>query len=198
MINRKFIQILSCTILCLFAAPAFAQAPTILQVADRTSVDGGATKHQSRLAKSDGQGDYMEEANMSASEQTSDSTPLITGIGGLFFRSENPEVLRDWYAELLGIAPPPTSYDQEPWMQSAGPTVFAPFEHDTDYFGDPSNQFMVNFRVRDLDAMAEVLRARGVEVAIDPQQYPNGRFARIYDPEGNAIELWEPASSSDE
>ena len=79
------------------------------------------------------------------------------------------------------------------WQQSAGPTVFAPFPANTDYFGSPQQAWMVNFRVRNLDAMAEQLRAAHIEVNVDPQAYPQGRFARLHDPDGNPIELWEPA-----
>ncbi|MCK5744934.1 MAG: VOC family protein, partial [Oricola sp.] len=63
---------------------------------------------------------------------------------------------------------------------------------DTSYFGDPKNQWMINFRVKDLDAMAAQLRAGGTTVEIDPEEYPNGRFAQLFDPEGNPIQLWQP------
>ena len=115
----------------------------------------------------------------------------VLGIGGLFFRSEDPDALAAWYRDALGIDLVPSDYDTEPWSQQAGPTVFAPFRSDTSYY--PSQQqTMVNFRVRDVDAMAEQLRAKGAEVTVDPETYPNGRFARTHDPDGNAIELWEP------
>jgi len=117
----------------------------------------------------------------------------ILGIGGLFFRSRDPKSLAAWYETHFGITQTPASYDQPSWRQQAGVTVFAPFDHDTDYFGDKQNQWMVNFRVRNLDAMAAQLQAAGISVKIDPTAYPNGRFARVYDPEGNPIELWEPA-----
>lgn len=117
----------------------------------------------------------------------------VSGIGGLFFRARDPESLARWYAAHLGVTPVPTSYEDRPWRQEAGPTVFAPFPADTDHFGRPGQQWMVNFRVRDLDAMATQLRAAGVAVEIDPTAYPNGRFAHLEDPEGNRIELWQPA-----
>jgi predicted enzyme related to lactoylglutathione lyase len=116
----------------------------------------------------------------------------VTGIGGLFFRSQNPAALGQWYQEHLGIALVPGDYGQKPWSQEAGPTAFAPFPHDTDYFGRADKQWMINLRVHDLDAMVEQLRAAKIEVSVDPQSYPNGRFARLHDPEGNPIELWEP------
>ena len=110
----------------------------------------------------------------------------------MFFRAKDPVALARWYEERLGVAPVPTDYDESPWQQEAGPTAFAPFPHDTDYFGAPRVAWMVNFRVRDLEAMIAQLRAAGVAVEPDPQSYPNGRFARLQDPEGNPIELWEP------
>jgi glyoxylase I family protein len=116
----------------------------------------------------------------------------VTGIGGVFFRARDPDGLARWYHEKLGVDPVPADYGGKCWTQQAGPTVFAPFPADTEYFGGKEQAWMANFRVRDLDAMAAQLRAQGVEVKIDPESYPNGRFARIHDPEGNPIELWEP------
>ena len=117
----------------------------------------------------------------------------VTGIGGLFFRAKDPESLARWYEEHLGVRPVPKSYEESPWRQEAGATVFAPFPADTDYFGRPEQQWMVNFRVGDLGPMVTQLRAAGISVDIDPTVYPNGRFAHLDDPEGNRIELWEPA-----
>ena len=116
----------------------------------------------------------------------------VTGIGGLFFRSKDPAALGHWYKEHLGIALAPTDYSQKPWAQEAGPTVFAPFPQDTDHFGRADKQWMINLRVRDPDAMVAQLRAAKIDVSVDPESYPNGRFARFHDPEGNPIELWEP------
>jgi glyoxylase I family protein len=116
----------------------------------------------------------------------------VSGIGGLFFRAKDPDALAQWYKDHLGIDLVPADYSQKPWSQEAGPTVFAPFAADTDYFGNREKQWMVNFRVRDLDAMVKQLRAANIDVSVDPEAYPNGRFARLHDPEGNRIELWEP------
>ncbi len=115
----------------------------------------------------------------------------VMGIGGLFFRSEDPERLAKWYEENLGISLVPTSYEEEPWQQDAGPTVFAPFAKDTTYFGKPDQAWMVNFRVADLKAMVAQLEVAGIAVG-DPESHPNGDFARLHDPDGNPIELWEP------
>jgi predicted enzyme related to lactoylglutathione lyase len=116
----------------------------------------------------------------------------VTGIGGLFFRAKNPAAMAKWYMEHLGIDLVPADYSQNPWLQEAGPTVFAPFPEESDHFGNAAKQWMINFRVVDLDATVEQLRSAKIDVSVDPQTYPNGRFARLHDPEGNPIELWEP------
>lgn len=115
----------------------------------------------------------------------------VCGIGGIFFRSKNPGELAAWYERHLGVTKVPDNYDEEPWQQEAGASVFAPFSETTEYFGRASQQWMINFRVRDLAAMVSQLQAAGIEVTVDPEKYPNGRFARLHDPEGNPIELWQ-------
>jgi len=117
----------------------------------------------------------------------------VTGIGGAFFRAGDPDGLARWYSEHLGINPM-SSEGGEPWWQEAGPTVWAPFPADTDYFGRREQSWMINFRVRDLDALLAQLRDAGVEVDDDIQVMEGiGRFAWATDPEGNRFELWEPA-----
>ena len=118
----------------------------------------------------------------------------VTGIGGFFFRAKDPKALGLWYQQHLGVSLVPTSYEESPWQQEAGPTAFAAFPETTKYFGDPNKSWMLNFRVRDLDKMAAQLQAAGIAVKIDPQSYPNGRFARVHDPDGNPIELWQPTA----
>ena len=118
----------------------------------------------------------------------------VLGIGGFFFRSHDPKKLAQWYQLHLGIDPIPTEYGHHGWQQAAGETAFAPFPMDTDYFGSQQQGWMVNYRVRNLDAMVAQLQKANIEVKVDPQRYPNGRFARLHDPEGNPVELWEPAS----
>lgn len=125
---------------------------------------------------------------------TSTSVPKlrVTGIGGLFFRATDPAALARWYLDKLGIDPVPADYGQKPWTQEAGPTAFAPFPKDTVFGKNKDQSWMIDFRVNDLDAMVAQLRASGEHVKVDPTVYPNGRFARLHDPEGNPIELWEP------
>ncbi|MGX9855948.1 VOC family protein [Limimaricola variabilis] len=115
----------------------------------------------------------------------------VTGIGGVFFRARDPEALAKWYLDHLGIEGPGASI----WRQEAGPTVLMPFAQETDYFGRSEQQWMINFRVADLDAMVAQLDAAGIAVERrDEWDSEIGRFARIHDPEGNPIELWQPAS----
>ena len=116
----------------------------------------------------------------------------VTGIGGFFFRSDDPEGLAEWYLKHLGVGAPPGVYI---WNQQAGPTVFAPFKADTDYFA-ADKRWMLNLRVDDMEGMLASLTAAGIEVQTKAEwDAPEvGRFARIHDPEGNPIELWEPAA----
>ena len=117
----------------------------------------------------------------------------VAGIGGVFFRARDPVALARWYTEHLGV----DAYSEESdatWWQEEGPTVWSPFPADTDYFGRPDQAWMVNFRVRDLDAMLAQLRDAGVIVDSEIQVLDGiGRFCWATDPEGNRIELWEPA-----
>ncbi len=115
----------------------------------------------------------------------------VTGIGGVFFRATDPTVLGEWYATHLGMVTGHT-----PWDQAAGPTVFAPFPAATDYF-PATHQFMLNLRVDDLPALIADLNAAGIATETRAEwDGPYGLFARIHDPEGNPVELWQhPAPS---
>ena len=130
-----------------------------------------------------------------AAKEKSGGTEMekVAGIGGLFFRAHDPKALGNWYQRHLGIALTPTGEGESVWQQEAGPTAFSPFPETTKYFGDPNKAWMVNFRVHDIDKIVAQLRSAGIEVK-DPESYGNiGRFARLHDPEGNPIELWQPA-----
>jgi glyoxylase I family protein len=116
----------------------------------------------------------------------------VSGIGGFFFRARDPVAVGQWYRDHLGVTLVPSNYEESPWRQDAGPTVFAPFPETTEYFGKGNKVWMINFRVRNLDAMVTELRAAGISVELDPEHCPNGRFARLNDSEGNPIQLWEP------
>jgi predicted enzyme related to lactoylglutathione lyase len=114
------------------------------------------------------------------------------GIGGVFLKSQDPKVLSAWYAAHLGINQGDVTYLVFDGPESAGMTVFSHFPHDTPYFGDGPQSFMVNFRVDDLDQLLTQLAAAGVRIDPQRQEFSYGRFAWIWDPEGNRIELWQP------
>lgn len=113
----------------------------------------------------------------------------VDGIGGLFFRSKDPEARAAWYREHLGID---AGHDHI-WEQASGMTVFAPFPHDSDYFA-PDQSFMLNLRVTGIVDLAARLEAAGIAVERRPDwtDTPYGTFVRIHDPEGLPLELWEP------
>ena len=116
----------------------------------------------------------------------------ITGIGGVFFRAKDPDALSDWYKKNLGVFGMDANY--QPWIQQAGPTVFMPFPADTEYFGSKTQNYMINFRVDNLDGLLKDLKGNNVKIVKDVENQAGvGRFASIEDPEGNRIELWEPA-----
>ena len=110
----------------------------------------------------------------------------VTGIGGVFFRASDPAALSAWYETHLGVA--------GFWEQDGGLTVFAPFKADTDYFAT-DKQWMINLRVDDLDGLMKSLGAAGIAIETRPDEWDSaeaGKFARIHDPDGNPIELWQP------
>lgn len=122
----------------------------------------------------------------------------VLGIGGIFFRAKDPDALNAWYRENLGIGAGCAAEDTGPadqwsWNVQGGPVVFAPFKAATDYW-PAERQYMLNLRVRDLDSLLEQLHASGIDVITKPEwnDPATGSFARIHDPEGNPIELWEP------
>jgi len=121
-----------------------------------------------------------------------------TGIGGIFFKAKDPKKLGSWYEKHLGLKPDPgTGAVTLPWREADDPeregmTVWSVFKEDTKYFEPSRSPFMINYRVDDLDALLEALRAEGVEIDPKREDYDYGRFAWIMDPEGNRIELWEP------
>ena len=122
----------------------------------------------------------------------------VLAIGGLFFRARDPEALTAWYRDHLGVGAGCAAEDTGPpeewsWRTQGGPVVFAPFKETTDYF-PADKQFMLNLRVSDLDGLLEQLNAAGIAIETRDEwdSTEAGRFARIHDPEGTPIELWEP------
>ena len=121
----------------------------------------------------------------------------VTGIGGIFFKSADPKALSAWYRDHLGLDVTDWGGVLFPWGGTDSPvgmTLWSPFAQDTTYMAPSTATFMVNFRVADLDAMLAQLRARGADVAEETQDLAGvGRFGWVTDPEGNRIELWQPA-----
>ncbi|MCU1305318.1 MAG: glyoxalase [Acidobacteriaceae bacterium] len=120
----------------------------------------------------------------------------VTGIGGIFFKSENAEKLYGWYEKHLGIQRMPGNGVAFEWKEAetgaTGYTLWSLFPRSTKYFDPSSASFMVNYRVEDLDALLALLKQEGVEIEDRREDSEYGRFAWIMDPEGNRIELWEP------
>jgi len=121
----------------------------------------------------------------------------VTGIGGIFIKAKDRGRLLDWYDQHLGIKADPEQGTVFEWRdvddpQSKGMTIWSLFKGESNYFDRP---FMVNYRVDDLDALLEVLKAEGVEIDPKRESFEYGKFAWIIDPEGNRIELWEPPKS---
>jgi glyoxylase I family protein len=115
----------------------------------------------------------------------------VTGIGGFFFRSRDPDALNRWYGEHLGVVMLDSrTYDDPGWFQDRGECVSPPSIPDSKLPGPLEKSWMINVRVDDLGGMVEKLRATGVAVEPHPEPYPNGRFAELEDAEGNRIQLW--------
>ena len=128
----------------------------------------------------------------------------VIGMGGFFFRAKDPAGLKAWYRDHLGVGGGCGTDEQGQsnewvWFHQGGPMVFEPFKADTDYY-PADKQVMINLRVSDLDGLLEQLRGAGIDVITKPEwDSPElGRFARIHDPEGNPIELWEQAGGQAE
>ena len=122
----------------------------------------------------------------------------VIGMGGFFFRGKDTKALKAWYREHLGVGGgigtgPDGQSNEYCWYHEGGPMVFEPFQQDSDYFSSDKSS-MINLRVRDLDRLLAQLRGAGVEVVKEDRNTGIGDFARILDPEGNEIELWEPAA----
>ncbi len=120
----------------------------------------------------------------------------VTGIGGVFFKVKDPKATTEWYAKHLGLNTNPygASFEwyESPTSETAAQTQWTPFPEATDYFSPSQREFMINYRVADLEALVEELRAAGISILDEVASYDYGKFVHIMDPEGNKIELWEP------
>jgi predicted enzyme related to lactoylglutathione lyase len=138
-------------------------------------------------------------------DSAADVTPLVrvTGIGGIFFKSDDPKSTMDWYRKHLGIEVDSSGGWAFEWRdkrnsERIGCTVFSPFEHTSDYFEPSEQPYMFNFRVADLHGLLTALRSAGVHVIDKVEEHPYGKFGWIIDPEGRKIELWEPPDDVDD
>ena len=123
----------------------------------------------------------------------------VTGLGGIFFKSRDPEATNAWYRQHLGI--PATEHGASfGWRKVSDPaqtghTAWSVFKHDTTYYEPSTSEFMINYRVADLESLLATLRAEGVTVVGEMQVFDYGKFGWILDPEGRKIELWEPVDT---
>ncbi|WP_024869965.1 VOC family protein [Pseudoxanthomonas suwonensis] len=120
----------------------------------------------------------------------------VTGIGGIFFKAKDPAALSAWYGRHLGLDVTGWGGALFRWGgegSAAGVTVWSPFAQDTRYMEPGTASFMLNFRVADLDALLAALRSEGCDVLEKTEESEQGRFGWVIDPEGNKVELWEPA-----
>ena len=119
----------------------------------------------------------------------------VTGVGGIFFRAKDPKALYEWYRKHLGIESSPEAgamFSDADHLANPGFTIWAIFPKSTEYFKSPDRRFMINFRVDDLEELLVQLAAANVRIDPNRENHDYGRFAWIWDPEGNRIELWEP------
>ena len=145
---------------------------------------------------------YMEDIKeqIDNSSLPDDTTPKVTGIGGVFFFSDNPQDIKDWYAKNLG-------FDINDWgatfksRNAVNPDEinylqWSPFKNGDEYFSPSKKDFMINYRVQNIEGLVTKLKENGVTILDNITTYDYGKFVHIMDSEGNKIELWEPVDSS--
>ena len=132
-------------------------------------------------------------------EQSFDNTPRVTGIGGIFFFAEHPDKTREWYSQNLGLETNDYGSTFEFRNASRPDEInylqWSPFPQGDDYFAPSKKDFMINYRVQNIVALVEKLKAAGVTIVDEITSYDYGKFVHIMDPEDNKIELWEPVDS---
>jgi len=128
-----------------------------------------------------------------------DTTPKVTGIGGIFFRSKNPKETTKWYGENLGLSVDdfgsPFEFRNANRPDEINYLRWSPFDEKTDYFDPSEKDFMINYRVQNIEGLVKKLKNNGVTILDEIQKFEYGKFVHIMDPEGNKIELWEPIDS---
>lgn len=128
-----------------------------------------------------------------------DTTPKVTGIGGIFFKSENPQSVREWYGKNLGLAiddyGSPFEFRNANDPEEINYLRWSPFEKESDYFEPSKKEFMINYRVQNIEGLVKQLKDNGVNVVDEITEYEYGKFVHLIDLEGNKVELWEPVDS---
>lgn len=125
-----------------------------------------------------------------------DEKPKVTGVGGIFFRCKDPKAVKEWYGKNLGLSV--GEYGSSFEFRNANRPEeinylqWSTFDENTEYFNPSEKQFMINYRVQNIEKLVENLKAAGVTVVDEIEEYDYGKFVHIMDPEGNKIELWEP------
>lgn len=131
--------------------------------------------------------------------KTESTTPKVTGIGGIFFFSDNPEQTREWYGRNLGleINDYGSTFESRNLYNPAeiNTLQWSPFKSGDAYFSPSQKEFMINYRVQNIEELVKNLRENGVTIIDEIESYEYGKFVHIMDPEGNKIELWEPSDS---
>ena len=129
----------------------------------------------------------------------SDDTPRVTGIGGIFFKSEDPDAMKNWYRDNLGLVTNEYGslfeFRQGAEPDRIGYLQWSPFGSKTEYFKPSEKEFMINYRVHNIEKLVEQLKEAGVDVVDSIETYEYGKFVHIMDPDGNKLELWEPIDS---
>jgi predicted enzyme related to lactoylglutathione lyase len=139
--------------------------------------------------------------NTSVQNETAvnDTVPKVTGIGGIFFRSKDPKAMSEWYGMNLGLAiddyGSPFEFRNANNPDEINYLRWSPFDEDTEYFAPSEKDFMINYRVQNIEKLVKKLRENGVTILDEIAGYEYGKFVHIMDPEGNKIELWEPNDS---
>lgn len=137
------------------------------------------------------------EEQKNQTENPADTTPKVTGIGGIFFFTDNPKETREWYAKNLGL-------DTNDWgstfksrninnPEEVDSLQWSPFKSGSEYFAPSKKEFMINYRVQNIEGLVNNLKENGVTVVDEIVAYEYGKFVHIMDADGNKIELWEPA-----
>lgn len=141
----------------------------------------------------------LKNQSVQESKVTKDTIPKVTGIGGIFFKSKNPAAVREWYGENLGLAindfGSPFEFRNANRPDEINYLNWNPFEEDTKYFDPSEKEFMINYRVQNIEGLVKKLKKNGVTIVDEIIEYDYGKFVHVMDLEGNNMELWEPIDS---